>query len=102
MIKYITYREPNDKGELIYYILQKEFPHYQAYIATTRVERALAKASIAGYNMEVVFCGCINGFVIPSYRGTVMQMQGIMEQMASWFLVNRINVEPKKYLKFKL
>lgn len=101
MQPYITYREANDNGELIYYVLQKEFPHYLAFIST-KVEKALAQATIAGYNMQIVFCGVIHGQFIPSYRGVVGQIQMVMEDMSNWFLDNRINVEPKKYLKFKL
>lgn len=98
---YITFRETNNEGELIYYILQKEFPHYLAF-TSNKVEKALAQATISGYNMQVVFCGCINGFVIPSYRGTIDQIQYQVEHMSDWFLANRINIEPKKYLKFKI
>lgn len=99
---FLTYRETNEKGELIYYILQKEFPHYLAWVSNTRVEKALAQATVAGYNMQIVFCGTISGAFIPSYRGVVEQIQMVIESMSSWFLDNRINVEPKKYLKFKL
>lgn len=99
---FLTYRETNENGELVYFILQKDFPHYLGYVSNTRVEKALAQATVSGYNTQIIFCGCINGFVIPSYKGTINQMQFIMEQMAEWFLVNRINVEPKKYLKFKI
>jgi hypothetical protein len=102
MQPYITFVETNDKGELIYYILQKSFPNYLAYISTTRVEKALAQATVAGYNMQVVFCGTIQGAFIPSYRGVVEQIQLALEDMANWFLSNRINLESKKYLKFKL
>lgn len=102
MQPYITFVETNDKGELIYYILQKEFPHYQAYISITRVEKALAQATVAGYNMQIVFCGVINGAFVPSYNNVMNEIQFTLEQMSLFFLTNRINVEPKKYLKFKI
>lgn len=102
MQPFLTFRETNENGELVYYILQKEFPHHLAYISTTRIENPLAQATIAGYNMQVIFCGVINGAYIPSYRGAIGQIQLCLESMCEWFLINRINVEPKKYLKFKI
>jgi len=102
MIPYITYREIDSEGRLCYYILQKQFPHYKGIIALGKLENALSSAPIAGYKMYVNFNGTLRGNLIPSYNDVMKEIDIIMEDMAIWFLNNRILADQKKYSKFKL
>ena len=102
MIQYITYREIDTEGRLCYYILQKEFPHYKGIIALGKLENTLSSATIAGYKMYVNFNGTLRGNLIPSYNDVLKEIDIIMEDMAIWFLNNRILADQKKYSKFKI
>lgn len=102
MIQYITYREIDTEGRLCYYILQKEFPHYKGIIALEKLENTLSSAPIAGYKMYVNFNGTLRGNLIPSYNDVLKEIDIIMEDMAIWFLNNRILADQKKYSKFKI
>jgi hypothetical protein len=100
MIPYITYREEKE-GNLLYYILQKEHPHYVWVIAYGPIENKI-QIPITEHNLYVTFAGTIRGNFIPSYRDVVNQIEQTMTSMAIWYYENRILKEPKKYSKFKL
>jgi hypothetical protein len=100
MIPYITYREEKE-GNLLYYILQKEHPHYVGVIAYGPIENKI-QIPITEHNLYVTFAGTIRGNFIPSYRDVVNQIEQTMTSMAIWYYENRILKEPKKYSKFKL
>lgn len=102
MMRYITYREIDSEGRLCYYILQKQFPHYKGIIALGKLENTLSSAPIAGYKMYVNFNGTLRGNLIPSYNDVMKEIDIIMEDMAIWFLNNRILADQKKYSKFKV
>lgn len=99
-IPYITYREEKE-GNLLYYILQKEHPHYLGVIAYGIIQDKI-QVPITGHNLYVTFAGCLRGNFIPSYKDVVKQIENTMTSMAIWFYSERILKEPKKYLKFKL
>jgi hypothetical protein len=100
MIPYITYREEKE-GNLLYYILQKEHPHYVGVIAYNVIENKI-QIPITEHNLYVTFAGTIAGNYIPSYKDVVSQIENTMSSMAIWFYDNRILKEPKKYQKFKI
>lgn len=103
MQPYITYRETDKNNVLQYYILQKEFPHYKALISIIPPkEGTLAYTVISGYKMWMVYGGTIVGNFVPSYNNVTEDIQFVLENMAVWFLSNRIEIEPKKYFKFKI
>jgi len=97
---YITYRELHE-GQLQYYILQKEFPHFQAIISSHPVNATLCQVPIPGYNLWVVFDYTLRGKMIPSYNDIQKEIEEQMHKMAIWFLTERIYSEPKKFNKWK-
>lgn len=101
MNPYITYRDTDDNGELQYYILQRTFPHYIGLITSVPVINSW-QATIAGYNLYVMFNGTIRGNIIPNYKDVSDEIQQIMDSMATWYYHNRILKEPNKYKKFKV
>ena len=101
-MKYITYRELNKEGEHEYYILQKDFPHFCGLISTSPKEVFVPPSVVSGYNLWIVFNGCLRGFVMPSYNGIDNEIMSILEDMAVWFYENRIVINEKKFKKFKL
>lgn len=52
--------------------------------------------------MYVNFNGTLRGNLIPSYNDVLKEIDIIMEDMAIWFLNNRILADQKKYSKFKI
>lgn len=98
---YITYRELGE-GQLKYYILQREFPHYCGVIVTAPIEGAIANEAIPNYNLWVSFAGILRGNYIPDYRDTMDEINSVYSNMAAWFWAERIQSNPKKYEKFKM
>jgi len=100
--KYLTYRENDSEGRLCYYILQKEFPHYKGIISLGVLGGVLYSAPVPDYNMYVNFAGTLRGNFVPSYKDVMNEIEVIFNDMANWFLNNRVLAEPKKYLKYKI
>lgn len=101
-VPYITFREPGANGDLEYYILQKEFPHYLGRIVTYPVEGAIINQPIAGYNMWVTFEYTLRGKMIPGYKDVQKEIEEIFFNMAAWFWAERIVTDTSRYKKFKI
>lgn len=99
---YITYRELNNEGLLCYYVLQKAFPHYVAIISYGKLEDSIYSEPVAGYNLWLNFNGCLRGRFMPSYKDVLEDIRICLMDMAIWFYNNRVAIEPKKYIKFKI
>ncbi len=102
MNKFVTFRDSNESGELHYYILQRDFPHYIARISTESTQGSLLRVTIPQYNMWLVFAGTLRGAVIPSYKDVMDEIKTVVLDMADWYLQNRISPNPKKYKKWHL
>lgn len=102
MQQFITYRELDKNGELQYYILQKEFPHYVCYISTVKKENVISQWAVSEYNLYVIFCGTIRGNFIPSYKNIAEEIDSVVLSMANWYKENRILTNQKRYEKFKI
>jgi hypothetical protein len=102
MIPFLTYRQPNEEGNLLYYILQRAFPHYDAVLLVYPKEGALAQSPIPGYSLWIVIVGTLRGAVIPGYQDVVNEMQSVADQMAAWYLENRIMTDEKKFKRWKV
>ena len=98
---YITYREEDGEGVLRYYVLQKQFPHYVGVILEAP-KHGTWQSPIAGYNLWVCYAGTIRGNMIPSYKSVSQETQSVYDDMAQWYLVNRILKQPERYKKFKI
>ena len=101
MQKYVTFRDVNDFGELQYYILQREFPHYLSVISTFPRESIISSIPITNYYLWVVFNGTLRGNLIPSHKNTLEDIKFVLNDMAIWYYANRIVPNEKKYKKFK-
>lgn len=101
MSGYITYRDKNEEGELLYFILQKEFPHFTCYVSEIPVVSFVQPIPVTSYRLWVVFQGTLRGF-IPSYVNVVEEIKAVMLDMSTWFFENRILMDVKKYRKWKI
>lgn len=102
MEPYITFRDTDGAGELQYYILQRQFPHYIARIAYKPSDAALFYMSVAGYHLYLIFDGALQGRFMPSYKDAIDEMEVVVRDMAEWFYINRVVPEPNKYKKWKI
>ena len=102
MINFITYREPNENGELCFYILQKSFPHYVGKLVTSPREGGLVNTPIPGYNLWLTYAGCLHGNFFPGLSGAKMEVEQVFMAMAEFYYFNRIKTQPKRYSKFKI
>lgn len=101
MNPYITFRDKDKEGNLQYYILQREFPHYIGLISEYP-KAGNWYSAIAGHNLWVLFGGTLRGNMVPGYQNLEAGIQVIMDGMALWYLENRILPDEKRYKKFKI
>lgn len=101
MIPFLTFREPNNEGELMYCILQRNYPHYIFSVSTHPKEKIVAPIQITGYYMWICFEGVLVGEVIPAYKSVFEEIHQVMNNASNWYYENRIVVNEKKYKKFK-
>ena len=102
MTRYITYRDNDSTGQLQYYVLQRDFPHYVGIVSVAPVSGAMCCSPIPGYNLFIVFTGVLRGDYIPAYSGVKADIEMVFNDMASWYLEERIKKDEKKYTKFKI
>ena len=101
MQKYITFRDADEAGELNYFILQKDFPHYLGLLSTLPIEHIIPSIPITNYYLWVVFNGTLRGNLIPSHKNTIEDIKFVLNDMAIWYYANRIVPNEKKYKRFK-
>lgn len=102
MTPYITFRETDDKGELQYYILQREYPNYVGVIQNVPHGNILMRAAVPRYLLWIEFAGTIRGNFVEARVDIVSELDGVFTDMAQWFYLNRIKPNEKKFKKFKL
>lgn len=102
MNPYITFRDKDEEGNLQYYILQRDFPHFVGRIVYTPVEGAIANEPIAGYNMWVTFANTLRGNFLPSYKNIKDEINSVMFSMSAWFYSERILIDKDRFKKFKI
>lgn len=101
MMPYITFRDTDKEGNLRYYILQRNHPHYVALISEKPVVGSLFCMTVPGYNLWVVFSGVLLGFFVPGYKGVEQEISTVFTDMTDWFLRERILKDPKKYKRWQ-
>ncbi len=99
---FITYREPDEKGILRYYILQKEFPNNIGLILAEPKYDAIAQSVVPGYNLWVVFNGTLLGNFVQAKVDYKKELQVTYDNMACWFWCDRIEPDKKRFEKFKV
>ncbi len=102
MNEFITYRDTNTEGELLYFVLQKDFPHFNCYISERPVVNFVQPMPITDYHLFLVFSGTIRGMMIPDYRNMGEEIQSVMQDMAAFYYEQRILKDLKKYRKWKI
>ncbi len=102
MIPYITYREPNEHGELEFLILQKQFPNYVGRLVVYPVEGALANAPVTDHHLYISFYGCLMGNFIPANKGELENISLVFAHMSEWYYLNRISSDLSRYKKWKI
>lgn len=101
MTPYITYRDKDEKGNLQYYILQRNFPHFVSVISAIP-KTGTWQSAVAGYNLWVIFNGTLRGNMIPDYKNISEEIQMVLDSMAGWYCSERIVPDPKRFKKFKI
>lgn len=101
MSPFITYKDADSSGELQYYILQREYPHYVGIVYTHKKDTLIPSIQVTGYYLWIVFDGSLRGKIIPGYRAIQDEIFQTINSMADWFYQYRIIPEEKKYKKFK-
>lgn len=101
-IRYITFREPDENGKLRHFVLQKEFPHNLGRVDNQPNLTSLAQGTIPGYNLWIVSVGTIRGNTVYYYPKHEIDMANIFNNMAIWYLNERIKKNEKLYEKFKV
>lgn len=90
-------------GELCYFIAQKTDPQVVGIITHTPVAGKIVPSQpIAGYSLYVTLHGTIRGNFLPVWNNIDKELSAVLLDMASWYLVNRIIPQEKKYKKWKL
>jgi hypothetical protein len=102
MSPYITYRDIDSNGELGYFILQRDFPHYIGQIITIPKKSIIPPIQVTGYYIWVNFNGTLRGNSVPGYRNIGEDIKFVINDMAIWYYANRVIPEHKKYKKFKI
>lgn len=102
MSPFITFREMCAGGRLSYYVLQRDFPYIVGVINEAPPGNTIGASTVSGYNLWIVFNGTLRGNFIPSYRNITDEIQLVLDNMASWFLSERILPDEKKYKRFKI
>lgn len=102
MSPFITYRDIDINGELQYYVLQREFPHFIGLVSTSPTKSFVPAIGITAHRLWIVFEGTLRGSVIPNYLNIDAEVKSVMNEMSQWYYANRISLYPKKYKKFKI
>jgi hypothetical protein len=100
MQPFITFREMDESGQLRYYILQREHPHFIGEICYH--PSGIAPAQIPSHELWICFRGTLQGFVLPARTTVFEELYGVLTKMCDWFYANRISPNPKKYAKWHL
>lgn len=101
MSPFITYRDKDENGNLQYYILQRDFPHFVGVISSTPITGTW-QSGIAGHNLWVIFAGTLRGNVVPNYNHISEEIDSVFTNMAAWFHAERIVMDQKRFKRFKI
>jgi hypothetical protein len=99
---YITFREPDEDGQLRYYILQRAWPHYIGEVVDNPYYNAIIKVNVPQYKFYIAFVGTLRGREFPAYQKITEEITAVLHDMAQWYFVNRLQTNPKKYSKWHL
>lgn len=102
MSPFITFKDQNKAGDMTYYILQREWPHYVGYIAYSPIPDPICQIPVTGHNLWLTFAGTLRGAYIPIEPNVQNEILSVFHNMERWFYANRIQAEPKRYKKWAI
>lgn len=102
MNPFISFRDKDKTGELQYYLLQREYPHFVGRLDYAPLTGQIYQVPVAGHHLYITFAGTLRGNLIPSYTNIEQEIGSVFESMAVWFYHNRIKPEPKRYKKWAI
>ncbi len=100
--KYISFRDNDSKGELQYYILQRDYPHYVARISYKPSTESLMCVPVTDHLLWLIFDGVLAGNYIPAHPSVKQELAEVFFNMATWFYSNRIVGNESKYKKWRV
>jgi hypothetical protein len=81
----------------------KADPQVVGVITHTPVAGKLVPSQpIAGYGLYVTLHGTIRGNLLPIWNNIDKEISAVLQDMAFWYLANRIATNEKKYKKWKM
>lgn len=99
---YITFKHEED-----IYIAQTAFPNYLACVRRyetdfeMRQTKTVVKCQVDGYRILLLFSGTLQGNFV--YIGDqVKDLQKIVDQMAFWYFIHRVDKDRNRYNRWKL
>lgn len=102
MNPFITYKDTDKKEHLQYYIAQRDYPHFVGRIGYHPETVVVQSVPISGHNLFIIFAGTLSGMRIPALDKVDEQITSVMVRMSEWYFKNRIEIDPKRYKKFKI
>ena len=100
MSPFITFRDIDKEGNLSYFILQRQWPHYVGIITDKHSVDALASANITSHSLYVRFYGVLEGHFVPAHRGVQEEIKEVFQKMADWYYKHRVIPNPKRFKKW--
>lgn len=100
MSPFITFKDFDKDGQVQYYILQREYPHFVGKIAYYPTGGSICEVPVTAHNLYVSFSGVLRGNFVPAYPKVEEEITAVFHAMALWFYSNRILQDPKRYRKW--
>ena len=100
MSPYITFKDFDSNGELQYYILQREYPHYCGVVAYLPIADSICQIPVTAHHLYITFAGTIRGNFALAHPQMEKEIYFIFHSMMLWFYQNRIVKDPKRYKKW--
>lgn len=98
MERFITFRDKDHNGALLYYIADRQYPNLVAKVVYEPAPHYHC-FPIEGYGLFVQFDGVISGRLLPvNVKKEIIQPT--LVEMADWYLKNRILVKEGRYKRF--
>jgi hypothetical protein len=89
-------------GELQYFILQREWPHYIGMIIDNPNYKSLVKVPVPNTTLYVSLWGTLQGRLLPANAGMDNGIAATLTNMAVFYYEERIIPNQKKYKKWLL
>jgi hypothetical protein len=100
MEPFITFRDTDRQGNLQYYILQRDYPHYCGMIVEKRSDTAIMQMPVAKHHLYVEYAGTIRGSYVPGHKDVMQEIEHVFRHMAEWYYEHRIVPDPKRFKKW--